>query len=145
MKRPHEKCIGWIFLLVVGVLFFPRWYVLSYTKLWELKQLVRQQPEGQLQIMHPANQMGQLLALKTYLKQNFSQGEVLVALPDKKTLPLSQNPAIVRGILSDSVYQLHVTTLKNAQQSVDVSCLYIGDATSEAKLIPANCEFWSGK
>lgn len=145
MKRISVKWIGWIFLGVVTVAFFPRWYVLSYTKLWELKQLVKQDREGQMQIMHPADQMGQLLALKSYLALNFSHGEVLVVLPDVRTLPLSQNPAIVRGVLSDSLYDLHVSTITGGDDQRDIPCVYIGEATAEAQLIPQQCIFWSGK
>jgi hypothetical protein len=140
----QKKWTGWFFLTLVAVLFFPRWYRLSYTKLWELKQMVGKEREVQMQILHPADQMGQLIALRVYLQQGYFNEWVSVYLPDQRTLALSQNPALVRGVLESDHYSLQVKPLSAFTQEEE-SCVYLGEATTEAKLIPESCIFWRGR
>lgn len=92
LPLPAVLLIFWL------VFFFPRWYVLTYTKIWELKQMVGEDRETQLRVMHPAP-MRRLLELKHELKNHNPETTVVVLSEGSKQLPLAGNAAIVRSIL----------------------------------------------
>lgn len=87
-----------VLLVFWVVIFFPRWYGLTYTKMRELQQLMGRNYERQLFVMHPAP-MRRLVELKNRL-QSFDPQTTVVVLPTNPlSLPLAGNAAIVRSIL----------------------------------------------
>lgn len=94
--KPEQKA----FLLVLTVwtlFFFKEWYVLTYTKVWELRRMVGKGREEQLMVMHH-HQMRQLIEYKRALTANPSEVEIQEPVEYKK-LPLAGNSAILRAVL----------------------------------------------
>lgn len=98
-----QKLLIFIFVFWL-VVFFPRWYVLSYTKVWELDQLVGASWEQQLAIMHP-DEMDSVLALKQSLRDRGLEEKALVVAQKQPSIPLASEPLIVRAVL----YPVRVT------------------------------------
>ncbi len=97
--RKLTSSLFWLGVFIFWVIFFfPHWYVLSYTKIWELKQLMGRSREQQMRILHPAA-MARLLTLRQELGA-YSVPEVVVVLPtDSSKLPLAGNAPILRSVL----------------------------------------------
>jgi hypothetical protein len=101
MKQPPSPL--W---LATGVLFlwalfmFLPWYKLTYTKMWELRQLIGKDRWQQLRVMHPAP-MGRLIELREWIlaQPDWQNYRVVVRDDLKGQLPLVSNPPIERAVL----------------------------------------------
>jgi hypothetical protein len=135
---------SWLVLLFFLLFAFPQWYALTYTKLWELKQMRSVGKDSQMTVLHPRDQMSRLVQLKDMLRSQ-SAKTVFVVFPDKKTLPLSQNPAFVRGFLQNSMPDktLVISSLPPTDVDTNTFCVMIVDPTQE-KLPQNTCTLWSG-
>lgn len=126
LPLPAVLLIFWL------IFFFPRWYGLTYTKIWEWKQMVGRGREHQLTVMHPPP-MRRLLELKYRLRE-FDQQSTAVVLPNSANeLPLAGNAAIVRSI----VYPYQVLTVAESKSSFQN--VFVISTTCEVKDNAAEC------
>lgn len=89
-----------LFFIAWLLLFFPKWYTLSYTKVRELQSMLLEPREVQLQVLHPAGEMTQLLELRAVLRTQFSGKKVAILRPvQMPNIPLSTDASMLRAVL----------------------------------------------
>ncbi len=137
-----QRWIGWIFLLLFLIFFFPKWYVYTYTKIWEMRQMMGKPWESQLVRLHPADQMGQLFALRSHLEQGFVGQEISLVFPRERSLGLSQNPAIVRAILHSDLFTLRYVN-EETEKSEPCFLLLSAEQISHSAFSQNTCQIWS--
>lgn len=117
-----------LFLLFFGIFAFPEWYALTYTKLWEVKQMLFVSRDTQMLVLHPRNQMSSLIALKAEIATQSAHTAVVI-VPQKRTFGLSHNPAFVRGYLQSALPQTEILIGDAMIQSIpqDASCFFLQD------------------
>jgi hypothetical protein len=129
-----------LFTLVWLLLFFPQWYVLSYTKVRELRSMVFQSKEVQLQVLHPAGEMTQLLELKHVLATQFSDKKIAFLSRDRlPNIPLATDTSVIRAVF----YPLPV--LSKEELTDEELIIYIEDRSKSETcvhdvLLPSNFE-----
>ncbi len=114
----------YLFLAYWAAFFFPSWYALTYTKVWELRRLVFRSPEQQMKILH-SGAMSDLLALRDYLQTLPVDSTYVILGPGSKDLPLAGNPAMARAVLFPYTVGLPEMVPENTRLVVqlDTSCL----------------------
>ena len=120
--------LGIIFVFWM-VVFFPRWYVLSYTKVWELDQLAGRSWEQQLSVMHP-DEMDSLLALKQSIAERGIENDVVVLAKKDPLAPLATESVVARAVLypiavrhepQEGDYGKYVISIISAEKAVVAS------------------------
>lgn len=93
----HSFSLFFLFWLLV---FFPSWYALSYTKVRELQQMIFRPREVQLQVLHPAGEMAQLLELQKVLREQFvGQNVAVLGTEQNDQAPLATDLSVQRAVL----------------------------------------------
>ncbi len=89
-----------LFFFAWLLFFFPGWYVLSFTKVHELQRLILRDRNTQLQVLHPAGEMSQLLELRHSALQLAQEKNVAVLTQPQDTLfPLATDRSMQRAVL----------------------------------------------
>lgn len=111
--------------------FFRDWYVLSYTKVWELSRMIGQPRAEQLRVLHPTGEMAALLQLNETLRDTYPQQRVVILAPRRdQRLPQAHDATILRAVL----WPYQVLSLPEVPTQTDVLVEII--ASDEALLSP---------
>lgn len=120
------------FVLYWFVFFFKGWYVLSYTKVWELSQMIGQERDEQLKVLHPTGEMASLIELKKLLRTRFADRKIAIEAPYRdQLLPQSHDTTILRSVLTDW------PVLTNAFQADEYDLIVLIESTKSGQLTEA--------
>jgi hypothetical protein len=96
--RLVRKWFPYFFLAYWLVVFFPQWYALTYTKVWELRRLALRGRDQQMRVLH-SGEMAGLLALRERLGTLPVESTYVWLGEGSANLPLAGNPAMARAVL----------------------------------------------
>lgn len=123
------------FVLYWFIFFFKGWYVLSYTKVWELSQMVGQDRDEQLKVLHPTGEMASLIELRELLRTRFTERKIAVSAPYRdQYLPQSHDATILRAVLTDW------PVLTNALQTEEYDLIVLIESTQSGRLSSAQAQ-----
>lgn len=118
-----------LFFLCWFIVFFPGWYGLSYTKLRELQASISQNRERQLEILHPAGEMSQLVQLKAALQQQGAGKSVAILFPvPNSQLPLASDATMLRAVF----YPVPVVSRQEIPAELDLLAILVTDISTAA-------------
>lgn len=105
----------WIIFAFWLVFFFPQWYFITYTKVWELRRLIGQPTEQQIRVLH-SPEMDILIAAAERTKQD----DAAVIVPPAGSYPLLSASALWRYFLNGSHTIFSPTTVPSGTKRLIV-------------------------
>lgn len=89
--------VWWTVLCFWVVVFFPRWYFITYTKVWELRQLVAKSYFEQMRVLHSA-EMDIMTDIASFVRYT----DAVIIVPPPGTYPLLSSSPLWRAALGSS-------------------------------------------